>query len=294
MSDNNVVAIIVTYNPDAESFFERLYLISNQVSRIVIVDNSDDCSWFNEEQFKSIADFIPLGENKGIAYAQNVGVFEAYKLNAEYLITFDQDSKIPDDFVNNLINEYLYVSGVIGESKIACIGPSVVNERDGKLYTKYLDKAEQVTENIYSVRSIISSGTLFNTKVFCSVGLMAAPWFIDSIDTEWCYRARAYGMHVLMTKNVSISHNLGDNDLYLPLGLTINIGAPVRLYYIYRNWIHSLRLPYFPVVYKLKLLSFMPIKLMIFSMINPGGKRFKFILKGIVDGIQGKYGAVGK
>lgn len=292
MRNNKVTAVIVTYNPDAEHFTERLNLICEQVENVIVIDNSTDSSWLDNSQLESTVKFISLKENKGIAYAQNIGIFEAYKLDSEYIITFDQDSKIPSDFVGGVINEYLVACEVLGETKVACIGPSVINERDGNLYTKYFNGARRINEDIYSVRSIISSGTLFNKKVFSYVGLMCSPWFIDSIDIEWCYRARAYGLHVLMTKNVSMSHNLGANDQPVAFGKKINTGAPIRLYYVYRNWIFSLRLPYFPMKYKLKLLAFMPIKILIFSMINPGKERFNFIRKGIVDGVRGRYGII--
>lgn len=295
MLKNKVVAVIVTYNPDVAHFIERLQFICEQVATVIVVDNSSDSSWFNVNEFTSdVVKVIPLNGNKGIAHAQNVGIFEAYKLDPEYIVTFDQDSLVSDDFIKNMINEYLVSCEILGKEKIACIGPSVINERDGNLYTKCFKGAKQINENIYSVRSIISSGTLFDAKVFSYVGLMCSPWFIDSIDIEWCYRARTYGLHVLMTKNVSMSHNLGTNDHPVAFGKKINVGAPIRLYYMYRNWIFSLRLPYFPIKYKLKLLAFMPVKILIFSMMNSGRERFNFILKGIADGVRGRYGIINK
>ncbi|ENC1278303.1 glycosyl transferase 2 family protein, partial [Escherichia coli] len=101
--------------------------------------------------------------------------------------------------------------------------------------------------------------------VFSAIGFNKAEWFIDSIDIEWCYRARYLGYHVLMTTNVAMKHNLGARDVKLPGGKSINIGSPFRLYYVFRNWIFSLREPQFDIKYKMKILLMMPIKFIIFS-----------------------------
>ncbi|HDV2337460.1 TPA: glycosyl transferase 2 family protein, partial [Escherichia coli] len=113
------------------------------------------------------------------------------------------------------------------------------NERNNARYEKYFKNSTQLNESVYSVKSIISSGSLYSMDVFSAIGFNKAEWFIDSIDIEWCYRARYLGYHVLMTTNVAMKHNLGARDVKLPGGKSINIGSPFRLYYVFRNWIFS-------------------------------------------------------
>ncbi|WP_429126817.1 glycosyltransferase family 2 protein [Aeromonas media] len=283
-----VYAVIVSFNPDLNVFGKNLATISRQVDKIIVVDNSDcEKKQIALENYLAGMPYIYLvqpKENLGIAYAQNIGFVCALKDSADYVITFDQDSSVEDGLINSLFDEFKTV--LEGKDiKIACIGPSVVNERTDIRYEKYFHSSTQITETVYSVNSIISSGTLYNVEVFSVIGLNKAEWFIDSIDIEWCYRARYLGYHVLMTTKVAMKHNLGINDIKLPLGKSINIGSPSRLYYVYRNWLFSIREPQFNWKYKIKLLVMMPIKFLIFSVIPPRKSRIIFMLRGIKDGL---------
>jgi rhamnosyltransferase len=291
-SNLKIFALIVTYNPDLNSFSKNLDAINNQVEKVIIVDNSNDatCQDNLKAYLKEKNDTILIQpkENLGIAYAQNIGFVQAIKDNADYIVTFDQDSSVEDGLIAELYNEYKKVEALNG-IKIACIGPSVINERNNTRYDKYFRNSTKVNDSVYSVKSIISSGTLYNVNVFSAIGLNKAEWFIDSIDIEWCYRARYLGYHVLMTTKVSMKHNLGAKDMHLPLGKSINIGSPFRLYYVYRNWVFSLREPQFELAYKLKLLILMPIKFIIFANVSPRKSRITFMLRGFKDGVMKKH-----
>lgn len=287
-----IFALIVTFNPDLDSFGKNLIAISRQVDRVIVVDNSNISK--NQNDLKDYLDentdviLIQPKDNLGIAYAQNIGFVYAMKNGADYVVTFDQDSSVEDGLIETLYTEYKHVEQQ-SDIKIAGIGPSVINERNNTRYEKYFRNSVQINESTFSVKSIISSGTLYNIDVFAAIGLNKAEWFIDSIDIEWCYRARYLGYHVLMTTKVAMRHNLGAKDMKLPAGKSINIGSPFRLYFVYRNWIFSLREPQFEWGYKLKLLLMMPIKFVIFSNVSPRKSRMLFMLRGIKDGLMKKH-----
>ncbi|WP_176691600.1 glycosyltransferase family 2 protein [Superficieibacter electus] len=288
-SSVKITALVVSYNPSLELLYKNIISIKSQVDKIILVDNSDSFSIQEgvANLFKKDEDIIiiQLKKNLGIAYAQNLAIMRAIKENSDFVITFDQDSSVQEGLINCLYEEYNLAKQSLG-NKVACIGPSVINERDNVRYEKYFKNSVCLLPTIYSVKSIISSGTLYNTEIFSIVGLNKAEWFIDSIDIEWCYRARYLGYHILMTTKVAMKHNLGAKDISLFFGKSINVGSPIRLYYVYRNWIFSLREPHFPFKYKIKLISMMPIKFLIFSMISPKRKRMSYILKGISDGLK--------
>ncbi|WP_449555185.1 glycosyltransferase family 2 protein [Lelliottia amnigena] len=284
----NIYAIIITFNPSLDSFSKNLISIQEQVQKVIVVDNSNDETIQNElkEYLSTVenVDFIQPKENLGIAYAQNIGFVHALKTSANYVITFDQDSSVESGLVKALYEEYNSIKENTSV-KIACIGPSVINERNNTRYEKYFKNSTKINETTFSVKSIISSGSLYNIDVFSAIGFNKAEWFIDSIDIEWCHRARYLGYQVLMTTRVAMKHNLGAKDVSLLAGKSINVGSPFRLYFVYRNWIFSLREPHFELRYKLKLLVMMPIKFLIFSSITPRKSRVMHMLKGIKDGI---------
>lgn len=287
-----IFALIVTFNPDIDSFGKNLAAITRQVDKVIIVDNSNDSlSQSGLRDYLENKDDVILiqpKENLGISYAQNIGFMHAIKNNADYVVTFDQDSSVEDGLIETLYEEYKHVKEQ-NNIKIACIGPSVINERNNTRYEKYFRNSVKITDSVYSVKSIISSGTLYDVDVFSAIGFNKAEWFIDSIDIEWCYRARYLGYHVLMTTKVAMRHNLGAKDMKLPVGKSINIGSPFRLYFVYRNWIFSLREPQFELRYKLKLLVMMPLKFVIFSNVSPRKSRMLFMLRGIKDGLMKKH-----
>lgn len=288
----NFYALIVTFNPDLDSFRKNLIAITKQVEKVIVVDNSNDqqCKKNLKKDLEDNSDVILIqpNENLGIAYAQNIGFIHAIKCQADYVITFDQDSSVEDGLIDILYGEYKRVEEQ-GNIRIACIGPSVINERDNKQYDKYFQNSTQINDSVYSVKSIISSGTLYSIEIFSAIGINKAEWFIDSIDIEWCYRARYLGYHVLMTTSVAMRHNLGAKDLKLLLGKSINIGSPFRLYYVYRNWILSLREPHFELKYKIKIIMMLPLKFLIFSFVPPRKNRILYMLKGIKDGLLKKH-----
>jgi len=279
-----ISAVIVTYEPDRNSVLKLVSSLNEQVSNIYIIDNSlsesIDCSGFHK------AKQIRLGENKGIAYAQNIGFVEAIKSDSDFVITFDQDSIVEVDFVSNLLEEFHHAYSI--NPQVVCIGPTTVNARNGAVYEKRFKNSIDLGRGLYSVKSVMSSGSLYPINSFAKVGFNKAEWFIDGIEIEWCYRAIYKGYNVVMTKNVKMNHNLGDFD-HTFLGLVSMVtGSPFRLYYIFRNWIHLLREPSCPLSAKLRLILEMPIKFIVFSTIPPRKERILFMIKGVFDGVLNK------
>ncbi|EFO1428384.1 glycosyltransferase, partial [Escherichia coli] len=104
-----IFAVIVTYNPDMDSFIRNLSAILGQVDTIIIVDNSNEenyqISLKNHVDNISNVILIQPNENLGIAYAQNIGFMQSLKLNADFVITFDQDSSVDSDLIEVLYSE---------------------------------------------------------------------------------------------------------------------------------------------------------------------------------------------
>lgn len=281
----SISAIIVTFKPSFHDLNILIKSLENQVCEIIIVNNGTRLPMDDIKCGAKIKN-INLGENKGIAYAQNIGILHASRCS-DFIVTFDQDSKVGCGLIKTLLSEYSKLSAL--GYKIACIGPSIINERSGQLYDKYFKGSKKLTDSSFSVNSIISSGTLYKTDVFASIGLNKAHWFIDSIDIEWCYRARSLGYHIIMTKAITMKHNLGLHDKKLLFNRSINCGSPFRLYYVFRNWIFSIKESHFPFKYKLKILIFMPIKFIIFAFIRPRSERVKYMTRGVIDGLLNKH-----
>ena len=124
-------AVIVLYDPEHDKIEETLGSLSNQVDEICLIDNSSSShsSWF--PRWRNLK-YIYLGENKGIALAQNVGIRELQSLSCDYILFSDQDSKAMPTLVYSLLKVHSKLSqeGI----NVATVGTVAINERTGKKY----------------------------------------------------------------------------------------------------------------------------------------------------------------
>lgn len=292
----NIFTVIVTYNPNYDVLFpniERILLSSN----IIIVDNTPDTDSVNlyRDKFpnaKYKIEYFPLRENKGIAYAQNKGFIEGLKNKADFFILLDQDSNIKDDFIPHLMNEYNVAIEYF--KKIAVIGPTIINERNGTQENYEISRSANVYNGIHEVDVLISSGSLIPADILVEVGINNSALFIDLVDFEWCYRAKNVGYHVLMTSNVTIKHNVGLTDKKIWWGKHTSICSPFRLYYVFRNCIFAIKMPHFPLAYKSRLILSLPVKCLIHMTCNRRAERLGFICRGVIDGILNRSGDYNK
>ena len=101
-----VVAVVVTYQPALEVLEKLLDAIIPQVDSVVVVDNGSDTvfeAWNNNRQ-KYAVEVLLLGENSGIAAAQNVGIQWARNRGAAFVLLMDQDSIPAPDMVEKLLS----------------------------------------------------------------------------------------------------------------------------------------------------------------------------------------------
>lgn len=282
-------AIIVLYHPNVIKVCELIQQLKN-CRAVYLVDNTPETERSEDYQrFLSLegVKYLPLGRNRGIAYAQNYGFVQSIAEGNTLFFTFDQDSTIDDSYITNMLRELIALTAE--ESQVAALGPLIVNSRNSQAYSREIKLSQSGSNGRYVVESIISSGAIYTLEALTYIGLNKSEWFIDLIDIEWCYRARHLGWKVFTTTNVRLEHHLGQTDIQLP-GRTLSLASPIRLYYVYRNWLLANREPVFPLRYKLKKMIFMPCRFLIYSLTNPKRMRIKFMLKGIKDGILGKNG----
>jgi rhamnosyltransferase len=278
-----VFALIVLYNPNPESILQNLWSIRNQVSRIIVIDNSN--SPVNFENTLGLIDYYFYNNNfGGIAHAQNLGLKHAIREGAKFILLLDQDSSPAPDMVSILVRDFLKLQG--NNINVSSIAPFAINSESGEPYKPRLRKHIQFEfdKNIFFCNELISSGTLIDASVFNIVGLMNDLLFIDGVDHEWCWRARCYNFKLALTKNTSLIHSLGDGDRYI-LGIRISISSTFRIYYQYRNFIFLCSKSYVPLYWKINNFIKYSIKYFYYP-IFVSRKYFTQINLGIIDGIK--------
>lgn len=303
----NVSAVIITYTPDLTLLSRALCSLLPQVDRLVIVDNGSD----NLPDITATADavnapggeaaegppkkvkFLPLGTNRGIAIATNVGLRMAIADGADWVITSDQDTKYPPDYVGTFLG--LLAGCPFPEGKVAAFVPVFHDELRNRTAPVYVRGRllERRTVPYAVVSRAIASGMIISVACLGIVGPMREDLFIDMVDTEWCWRAHARGKAVVCCRDLRISHRLGDG-LSAAGPVRVTLRSPVRHYYMARNGIYlALRTRCLSPAGRLLLLVESLRFVLIYPLLCRGSRllNLRHTLRGMLDALRGRLGS---
>lgn len=285
-----IVAVVVTFNPDAGALEALLDTLHPQVDHIVVIDNASDIP----VALPSLANISLVSNttNKGLGYAYNLGREQARSFSASHLILFDQDSCPAPDMLRHL-KEAFEQSGT---SPVAAVGPRYSDVK-GQYTSPFvvlsgigLKRVDCANGELVDVDHLISSGCLIDLNAWEDVGSFEEQLFIDYVDTEWCWRARRKGYRLLGVGSARMVHNLGDDE-FIAFGKPRVLHAPFRLYYQMRNRCWMILQP--DVGWRWRVMDAMrSIKIfMAIALFSPNRwQRVKYMAKGIIDGIFARMG----
>ena len=280
-----VIAIVVTHDPDLTALGYLLEALKRQVSATIIVDNHStrNLSNFLFAGAPSTETLLPLGENLGIAAAQNRGIERARVMGAEAVILFDQDSLPEPDMVWKLVAA---LGALAAEGrKVAAVGPRPVDARLGRHSTGD-DGPER---GPVPVDHLIASGCLIPMAAFEAVGPLREELFIDYVDIEWCLRAASLGLICYRLDTLPMAHEFGSPvDV---LGRSYVSHTPMRHYYLFRNTIWIWRQRALPWRWRLRMTPRLLLRLgfnAIFA--RPHRQQWRLMRRGIADGFAGRMG----
>lgn len=226
---NSVWGVITAFHPD--DLGPAVTRLISQTTGVVVVD---DGSGAGAEQQLSVAraagaEVVALPHNVGIAAALNVGVRHALALGADAVVTFDQDSSVPSDFVKRLrelhdeVSQTVQAPVVVVPQYFASVDQTVHRGRGAPL----------------SARNAIQSGMLIPHDVVEKVGFFREELFIDLVDTEYALRCEVAGVFAYGVPGLRLEHHLGGR--YRPRGAllhrvgVVTLSSPFRYYYRVRN-----------------------------------------------------------
>lgn len=287
-----VCAVMVCFYPDIKELSANILSIVGQVDKLIIVDNSEkavNSDFLTEKHQIGKIEWVSLKENLGIGAAHNVGIRMAIEQNYDGVLLLDQDSNPPVNLVSELTEgiHFLKSQGI----KLACLGPDIFNKNTNETYKPLVNKGVELNEDFIEKDVLISSGKLILTEAVTDIGLMDESLFIDLVDFEWCWRAKKYGYRVFSSKRARMGHMVGQRNVKI-LGLyTLLIPSPIRHYYQFRNTLFLLKRRYVPKYWKIKAFVERCIEFFLYPIfVKPRLHRFKYINKGIVDGLFNKKG----
>jgi rhamnosyltransferase len=231
-----VIAVVPTYRPD-EDVLAHLRQIARQVSAVVVVDDGsgEAASTILERVAAEVAHVIRLGSNSGIAAALNAGVRWALDDGADYVLTVDQDTDLPGDYVSTALELFARANPV---TRIGVVAVDAVN--GAPALPTWVSP-----EGFGLVPEAIQTGFVINRECLETAGLFDERLVIDCVDTEYCLRVRDHGFRIAVAKGTDIRHSIGRRAELRPFGVplrhasgrvaTYQYHSPFRRYYIARN-----------------------------------------------------------
>jgi rhamnosyltransferase len=279
-ADSDVWAVVILYRPDREAVRQQHEALSPQVAGVVYTDNGGGrdvlarLDLVADRRVRCAGD----GQNVGIAEGINRGVALAREAGAAFVLLLDQDSVPAPDMVARLATAL--GRALEGDASVGAVGPAIFDELHGKMedfghavsrLQRRAPPAPGPTDAPVELNYLITSGTLIPVGVLDEVGLMESDLFIDAVDFEWSFRARARGYRLYGTYDAHLHHKRGQGLHRIPiLGATIRLHAPERHFYIFRNHLRLCFRPYMPVVWKLRGLWYLVVRTTLFGLFVSG------------------------
>ena len=292
----DVWAVVVLYRPETEAVRAQFAALRPQVAGAIYCDNGGGQEVLARLGLLSQPGIHCLGDgqNRGIAEAINQGLELATSFSGSFALLLDQDSVPSEQMVERL--QAMHRCASAAGMKVAALGPSVFDVLHGKLegFGQAVSRKKRrfspgvgLENEPIDLYYLITSGTLIHLPALAEIGPMDASLFIDSVDFEWSFRARAKGYRLLGTYGACLQHRRGDR-LHRPLpGVAIRLHSTQRLLYIFRNHFRLCFRRYMPARWKLMGLWYLLVRATLFALFVPHRvANLGAMLRGTLQGIR--------
>ena len=286
MTTRAVCGVIITYHP-SETMLDNIPRALAQVDGLVVVDNGSSHEELKPLRFLSTSlgfELVENEENLGIAEALNRGVRWAKNQGYPWVILFDQDSKITENFVQHMFATW---EAHPSRDRVCSIHPRYIGPETGVelLVPRMRDGGPFVS---------MTSGSLMPVWIFDKIGWFPSEYFIDFVDWEYCARIRAAGYLVADSREATLLHAAGDPARVKVLGRTFQPShhSAIRRYYIARNSIAFYR-QYFRVFpWQILYSAYWQARgtMKCFVLEHDRKRKFRNFLLGTWDGLTGRMG----
>ncbi|NUZ08183.1 glycosyltransferase [Piscinibacter koreensis] len=272
-----IFGILVAYHTDVARLDSILTVLTPQCA-IVLADNSEDHARSAEIRavvLRHGGTYLAMNGNQGIGAAQNAALDVARRNGADACLLLDDDSVPAPDIVSVLLAACQALGGcvVVCANALDCGGREIGNVRThGRRFAP--------------CRDMMSSGSLIPRLVLDEVGSFDGSLFIDGVDFDWGWRAQARGVSIVLTRETSITHRLGEGT-----AAGVRVPSPVRHYYQYRNVLLLMKRPHTPWRWRMAQAFKLPVKLVLIALLMPPrAARLRHAFAGIRDAVRGVTG----
>ncbi len=228
----NVLAGIVTYNPDIRRLQENIEELLKQVKYVYVVDNGSQNVKEVETLINAHTGIIKLKKyenNKGIAQALKDIMEYSKDKDFKWVLSLDQDSIIE----NGLVNKYIEVCNL---PECADVGMFTCLIKDRNFDDK---KYEEQKQDLIEVSYCITSAAFTNVDKYFETDGYDPSFFIDAVDFDICYALQDIGYRICRINYTGLYHEVGhgENHHFLWKKIVVYHQKPFRIYYYSRNMV---------------------------------------------------------
>lgn len=301
-----VAAVIVTYNRK-ELLGENIRMLLKQTrsfDQIFIVDNcSTDGTaeylqkngWKNNTQFI----YIKTESNIGGAGGFYIGTKAAFEAGADWIVLMDDDGRMSDKYTmehlftvaerlyqQNCANKILFINALVQQDEM-------LSFKMGSKYTvqQALDASQ---DGILEGEANPFNGTLVSRELVAAIGYPNSKFFIKGDEVDYKQRAFDAGAYVITVVASRYIHPRPETYERKVLGIQVPffVETPWKEYYAARNftYMYKERKQYKAIAFELIFVKL----LAIISMKCRKRETIKMLVKGVLDGWEGKLGATVK
>jgi len=201
---SQVVAIIVTHNPEISILKYNLSILCKETQKVIIVDNN---SKNKHDLFKlcrateSYCDIIEIGFNSGVPRALLLGVnYAMKKYSPKWFLFLDDDTKVKSGIIKKILAVY------------EKLPTEVKNNTAIILLGSFRDKFE-----VKEVRYGRFSGTLIKSAILTHIRFRVN-FFLDQADFDLYSQVRLAKQKILYMSYGLIKHQIGRSIYFVSLG----------------------------------------------------------------------------
>lgn len=290
------IAVVVTYNR-CTLLQKAIRALKNQtvpLDVILVINNGstdDTAEWLSKQEGVMVVTQDNLGGSGGFWR----GIKEAYALGADYIWCMDDDVHPYSDCLEQQLRVMPQAGGIVAPQRLLdgksvvtggeCLHFNFTNPFRSMKYNATLDDIIRCKDYM-EVESIAFEGPLISRNVVEKIGLPVKELFIFWDDTEYSYRAKKNGFHIVYA---SKAHLFKEN-----LTANTNKKKSWKYPYMLRNEIYFIEL-YAPIYIKrliqVKLFTRFMLGVCKRLVLADGTYQmadFKVVIKAFMDGVRRK------
>jgi rhamnosyltransferase len=177
---------------------------------VLVTDDASPCT--SDPALREIeslgVDVVRHRHNRGIARGLNDGLAFAVARGADWLLTVDQDSSLPADYVSALL--------AATSDRVGVIGAEIISDASGDVrYPTTQSDGHLATEEVFQ------TGSLWSVAALTAIGGFDESLGIDAVDAAACLRLRERGFIVALAPGVRLEHRVGAARQVTLLGRTV-------------------------------------------------------------------------